>query len=206
MEDSSEINQYVEDPDLLLGLIKDVLRALESISNRDQISTMEVQLREISKAIEKVEKQGFSSPDPWRAEKTRLIAALESQTEHMNKITQLFVGLQEISQDINARILRSSSPNQKSIDAKNTSPRTNKRILRALIIEALQHFGGSATSTQVIEYMNEKLDGKFLPGDLELSGRLVAWKAKTAWEHTYMIKEGILKPVTRTGFWELNED
>ncbi len=86
-------------------------------------------------------------------------------------------------------------------------PRTDKSVLRRLIIEALQHFGGSAKKTEVLRFMQQQLEGKLLPGDVEFlpDGRRVVWKYSTDWQSTFLRKDGILKDDSPRGVWELSE-
>jgi hypothetical protein len=53
-----------------------VIDRLDSGADDTDIGEQETQLREIAKAIERLEKAGVTVPDVLRAEKTRLAAAL----------------------------------------------------------------------------------------------------------------------------------
>ena len=57
----------------------------------------EVQLRAIAKAVEQLEKAGVAVPEPLRAEKTRIVAAIAVHREARQALAQLADELTEIS-------------------------------------------------------------------------------------------------------------
>lgn len=76
MNHDEEVARYVEDPSLLVELCREVIERLDAGGDNGETATMEAQLREIARAIDKLDKQGVPVPDTLRAEKTRLAAAL----------------------------------------------------------------------------------------------------------------------------------
>jgi len=210
MDHPPEIEQYVKNPDLLLELIRDVIKFLESEDDRDETKAMVAQLREISKLVERLEKKCIAVPDVLRAEKTRLAASLGSQSASLQVLNHLADGLDEIIKNLKARIGSNVGPSSRKRIAKkhSSSPKTDDKTLRALIVDALQHLGGSAHLQDVLKYMGEQLDGKLLPGDLEwrASARQYAWQNKACWERYKMTQDGILKTNSPSGYWELNEE
>jgi hypothetical protein len=150
---SQDIDRFVKDPCLLIELCRDVIDRIDCRSNNADTGEKMAQLREIAKAVEKLEKKGVPVPDALRAEKTRLAADLgtQSQTEQtLQHFADEFTG---IVKDLNARLgLCSVATNSKKPAAKRSrTPKTDKRILRKNIIKALRTLGGRARVADVIE-------------------------------------------------------
>lgn len=211
MNHGEEVERYVKDPSLLVELCREVIERLDAGSDNGETAAMEAQLREIARAIDKLDKQGVPAPDALRAEKTRIAAALGVSSEATQTLNHLADELEELLKDLKDRIGRTpeAAPAKKPPRAKRSkSPKTDKAVLRRLIIEALRHFGGSAPKNDVLKYMEEKLHGKLLPGDLEWreSVNEHAWQNNACWERYAMTADGTLKTGSPRGIWELSED
>jgi len=208
MNSSPDYDPYLKNPDQLIILLKNVIEDLASQENKDQTTMMETQLREISRTIEKLEKMGVDSPDALRAEKTRLVASLSIQSESYLLLNRLADGLNEIILDLNDKIGRNPDQTKRKRQSgkRVRLPRTDNKTLRNLIIEALQHFGGSANINDVLKFMEAQLEGKFLPGDLvwRETTRDHAWQNNACWERYEMVKDGILRSDSPRGTWELS--
>ena len=96
MTDGSEVDRYVKDPSLLLELCQEVIDRLDAGTETDDTAAMEAQLREIAKAIDKLDKIGVAVPDALRAEKTRLAAALGVNAEAVQVLNHLTDELEEL--------------------------------------------------------------------------------------------------------------
>ena len=137
---NSEIERYVKNPNRLVELCREVIDRLDAEVDTSEIAAMEAQLRKIAKAIDKLDKLGVQIPDALRAEKTRLAAALGVNSEASQTLNHLADEFQYLLKDLKSRIGRTpeGSPPKKSITRSKT-PKTEKTILRKLIIEALQY-------------------------------------------------------------------
>ena len=209
MENTSDIERYVKDPDLLVKLLQDVIEFLESDDEKGESTAMEAQLREISKAMEKLEKINVLVPDALRAEKTRLVVALGSQSTPTQKLTHLSIELEKSLKDLQARIgLDGDKKSSKKKYKRSHTPRTEKVIMRNLIVDALKHLGGSAPRAEVLNYIEQKLEGKFLPGDLAWHERSksYSWQQTASWERFVMTNDGLIKTGSPSGIWELSEE
>lgn len=210
MTPDAEIKRYVEDPGLLVELCRDVIETLEAAEDTGETNAMESQLREIARAIDKLERQNVPVPDALRAEKTRLAAALSVTTETTQTLNHLANELEDLLKEINKRIGRTSQASsvKKPRAKRSKAPKTDSSILRRLIVEALKHLGGSAPKNEVLQYMEEKLHGKLLPGDFEWreASNDLAWQNNACWERNAMKNAGILKSGSPRGVWELSED
>lgn len=210
MSHGGEVERYVKDPSLLVELCREVVERLDGGSDNGETAAMEAQLREIARAIDKLDKLGVPVPDALRAEKTRLAAALGVSAEATQTLNHLADELDELLKELKDRIGRTpeAAPSKKPRAKRSKSPKTDKSILRRLIVEALRHLGGSAPKNDVLKYMEEKLHGKLLPGDLEWREATNdhAWQNNACWERYAMAQDGTLKTGSPRGIWELSED
>ena len=204
-----DIERFVKDPSLLIELCRNVIDRIARAPDNAKTNEKEVQLREISKAVERLEKMNVPVPDVLRAEKTRLAADLSIQTQSEQILRHLADELNDIIKDLNVRLgLGSVTSNTKKPGTKRSrEPKTDKNILRKNILKALQTLGGRAKVADVIEEMGRQLKGKLLPGDLEWreSTNEYAWQNNTKWERYRMTRDGTLRSDSARGYWELGE-
>lgn len=209
MSYGGDVEGYAKDPSLLVELCRDVIDRLDATGDNGGTAAMETQLREIARAIDKLDKQGVPAPDVLRAEKTRLAAVLSVSAEAAQALNYLADELDELLKQLKDRIGRTpeAAPAKRPRTKRSKSPKTDKTTLRELIVEALRHFGGSAPKNDVLKYMEEKLQGKLLPGDLEWREATNdhAWQNNACWERYAMAQDGTLKAGSPRGIWELSE-
>lgn len=205
-----DIDRFVKDPSLLVELWRDVIDRIDGGPDDQKTGEKEAQLREIAKAVEKLEKMGVPVPEALRAEKTRLAADLGTQAQAEQTLQHLAGELDAIIKNLNVRLGRGSdSPTGKKSRAKRSrSPKTDKKVLRKNIIKALRSLGGRAKVADVIEEMSLQLEGKLLPGDLEWreSTSEYAWQNNAKWERYRMTQDGTLRNDSPRGYWELGEE
>lgn len=210
MSNEPEIERYVKDPSLLIDLCREVIDQLDAEYDDVEAAAMDAQLREISKAMENLEKQGISVPDVLRAEKTRLASALGVQAESLQILNQLADDFGEIQNQLKAQVGRDplSSQAKKLRGRRSALQRTPQTILRELIIETIKGMGGSGIKNEIVKIVGEKLEGKLLPGDLEWreTTNNYVWQNNITWERLRMIKDGVMKSDTPIGVWELEQD
>ena len=206
---NQDIDRFVKDPSLLIDLCRDVIDRIDCASDNAKTGEKEAQLREIAKAIEKLEKMGVPVTDALRAEKTRLVAELGIQAQSEQTLRQLADEFNEIVKALNVRLgLGGAATNTKKPTIKRSrTPKTDKAVLRKNIIKALQTLGGRAGVSDVIEEMGRQLKGKLLPGDLEWreSTNEYAWQNNAKWERYRMTQDGTLRSDSPRGYWELGE-
>jgi len=89
MSDGQNVDRFVKDPGLLVELCREVIDELDSGTDDPDSGEWEAQLREIAKAIERLEKAGVSVPDVLRGEKTRLAASLAVHADSAQALAQL---------------------------------------------------------------------------------------------------------------------
>ena len=195
-----DIDHYVKDPSLLVELCREVIDRIDKNADGHGTGTMQVQLQEIAKAIERLENISVSVPDSLRSEKIRLIASLSIKAEANQALANLIDGLEKILIDIKTRTGRRpiASPRKRpgrrrTSSGKSQTPRSE---LISYLLYSLNELGGSAHCNDVISLMEKKLQGKFLPGDLENDDSF-----GQKWKHN----AGILIKDSPRGYWQLSE-
>lgn len=202
-EDPQKINQLIDE-------LREEIHRLIEVDNSEGKRAMETQLGEIARAIANLEKKQIFVPEVLRAEKTRLIAAVDVKSEAARLLSYLIQELESIIREFKPLVTakRDEQTGKKIRRSRSRTPKTSNQTLRKLIIEALQHYGGSATKRDVHTYIGDALKDKLLPGDLEWreSTRDLAWQNNTDWERNKMRLEGVIKSGSPTGIWELSEE
>lgn len=210
MTDATDAERYAKDPSQLIDLCREVVDRLDTGTDQSEMAAMEAQLREIARAMDRLDKQGVPVPDALRGEKTRLAAAVGAGTEAMQTLGLLADDLEEVLTDLKQRIGRpgEASHQKKPRVKRPRSPKTDKATLRDLLIEALRHFNGCAPKKAVLEYMEAKLRDRLLPGDLEWRAATNdhVWQNTTCWLRFALTQDGTMKAGSPKGTWELNGD
>ena len=185
MSNGDDIAGFVKDPSQLVELCRNVIEQLDANSEDTAVAEQESQLRAIAKAIEQLDKSGVAVPDPLRAEKTRLVAALAVHADAKQALAQLAEEFQNILKDLRGRLgQNTTAPEAKPRAKRSKLPKTPQAVLREHILQALKKLGGSARVPDVIEEITRQLEGDLLPGDMvwRESTNEPAWKNNTKWE------------------------
>jgi hypothetical protein len=207
IDQPDDFNLYLNNPEKLILLLNGVIDHLEAQIKNEDTSGKEAQLREISKAIERLEKVNIIVPDVLRAEKTKIAANLNEISIPILHLQYLQTEFDSLTKKINSLIGKKQNIKRSGIKRgiRNLEPKTKAKVLRELIIQALMKLGGSGRKKEIVNAIEIMYKGKFLPGDLiwRTGAREYAWKNNIAWERLNMIKAGILKTDSPTGVWEL---
>jgi chemotaxis response regulator CheB len=179
-----------------------------------EIAGMEAQLREIARAIERLEKSNIQVPDAFRAEKTRLAAAVSVKDESTQALTQFADGLGSVVREIRTRLDRRQpkSPTSGRNQIERTNPnRTSREQLRKEIILALQSLGGRAPISKVLDAIERNISEQFLPADVVVlvskdGTKQPSWVESCRGARKRLLKEGVLRSDSPKGIWELNDD
>lgn len=210
------ISDFVRDPTRLVDVCREVIEELDCSSEDGEQRHMEAQLREIAKAIERLEKAGVPVPDPLRAEKVKLAAELGRHAAGAEALKQLAEDLEDVLRDLRSRVgeveqsqpATPGEPKKPRRKRKTRQPRTSDTVLRENIIAALRRLGGRGKIADIIELMGKELEGSLQPGDLvwRESTAEYAWQNNAKWERYRMIQEGLLRSDSPRGVWELSEE
>ncbi len=211
MSTGHDIDEFVDDPGLLIDLCREVIYEIVENSSDAGLEQKEAQLRAVSQAIESLEKKKVPVPDALRAEKTRLVAAIGDESKTSGALGELADGFGALVSELNARLGRSgahSKSQRPHQGPRSTARRTGRNQLREHIIEALRKLGGRAHSSDVVEQVGRQLEGRLLPGDKEWrnGANCFAWQHNVHWERFRMIKDGLLRGDSPRGYWELEEE
>ncbi len=78
---------------------------------------------------------------------------------------------------------------------------------RPYILRALAKLGGRARVEEVLEHVEKMVKPFLSPEDLEPvpSGKELRWHNKLRWERFNMVQEGLLRPKSPRGIWELTK-
>lgn len=206
--------ELIENPEALLVLIQKSVQHL--IEQRPDTAEQEAQLRAVAKAIEQLEKQRVPVPDSLRQTKMDLVAEIGQQDRFEQQLRMLGDGLVEaleMIEDATGRPRSEGKPQKESTPRQRKPrgsgpPKTSTSVLRESIIQVLTELGGSAHCSKVLDRMQELLEEKLLPGDLETRSKSdePVWRNNTRWERQMMVNEGILRNDSKFGYWELNPD
>lgn len=203
MED--EARRYTEEPALLVDLCRKVARQLGGGGN----AAMEAQLRAIARSVADLERQGVPVPDVLRAEKTRLAAALEVTPDNRDTLELLAEGLEAVAKEIKSLVWRNRpAAVERTRRSAVSYQKTSRETLRRVILEVLGANGGHATPTDMFAAIEERMQGQFLPGDLEIKQRKDGWSCPAWQENIYrerksMVDDGLLRRDSPRGVWEL---
>ena len=210
MSDIFDIEGFVNEPGLLIKLCRDVIDQIKSGPDDPNEAEKEVQLREITKAINRLEKIGATVPETWRAEKIRLAVSLGTETKKLQVLNLLVDEFEDLVRGLKEQNGRENNPRRttKPRGKRSRSPRTDKKILRENIIKALRTLGNRARVSDVFDEMERQLAGKLLPGDLAVrqDGKTIVWRNNAQWERLRMTRDGTLCSDSPNGIWELSDD
>lgn len=201
----SDLEYYVEHPDRLLDLCREVLERLDTGTGGEAAK----QLQAVSAAIEQLQRQGIPVPDGLRSEKLRL-AGEQARSEDATRNLRSFVdGLEQLIMPYSIKAPKmhgAATGTRVRRNGGNAAETTEKQTFHRLIIEILRSCGGRAKTSDVLDEIERQMQGRFLPRDLEVrtDGTLV-WKNRAQWERLNMVKDGILRNDSRHGVWELSD-
>jgi hypothetical protein len=206
--------ELIQNPEALLALMRQAVEHL--IEQRPDTAAQEAQLRAVAKAIEQLEKQQVPVPDSLRQMKMTLVGDIGQHAQFNRQLMVLGEGFAEVLETIESATVK---PRLEGKSQKDSTPRqrrsrnsdqvvTSQSVLREYIVQALKEFGGSARRSNVLDRIEEMLEGQLTPRDFETrsDGRVIIWRNNACWERQAMVDEGILRNDSKFGYWELNPD
>lgn len=179
---------------------------LSEASDNQVDNTVNVQLKEITKTIERLEKQRIPVPESLLTERSNLLSLIVQPSTSTELVIEVYARLNAFLESISTVLkLRSNGDRAKSQRSK--LPMIKHQIIRESIIMTLKSCKGSAERNAIIEHVGRQLQDKLLPGDLEWRDdwKCYVWQNRVGWELTDMRLAGILKPKSKTGIWELDD-
>lgn len=200
-------NDYIE-RDLLQTLdeLEDLTQKLILELPESRVDpTVNIQLREITNAIERLEKLGTPVPKALIDEKLRLFSMVKDSTVAIDLAKEVFGRLTAITTQLSKYVNTSKRKSRAQSKPRGSgSPTTHQEVFREYIIEVLVEFGGAGEASDVLKIVEERYKDSFLPGDFELRDNEPVWRNSARWEVAKMKKLGILLPTRIRGLWELN--
>ena len=178
------------------ALLQESRAIIEGLSQFQQTPDSEEkanQLREISRTIARLETARTTIPNELRSLKTQLVAELSVEEQCRETLESLRGGLTVLLTEVQKHVPRPGKV-RKTRQKRSSQPKTDKTVLRDYIVKALKAHGGRARITEVLDWMEEHLRDRLLPGDLEkrATGEVV-WHNNACWERFNLVQEGIMK-------------
>lgn len=109
-----------------------------------------------------------------------------------------------VLEDVNARSPRPAGQRRRR---RGRVQKLSQDAYRGPILVALRELGGSGSMADVLDRVFEKVEDRLTEADRERlpSGTDVRWRNTAAWERYQMVEEGLLRPDSPRGTWELTE-
>lgn len=210
MNSDNDIDRFIKDPHLLIELCRNVIDEIVETPDCADTAEKEAQLLIIARTIDRLERSKVAVPDVFRAEKTKLAAAIEVQSESVRALSDLAAGFEGIVKELKGRLERHTpqGTTRRSQGSRSALPKTGQEVLRIHIIHALKKLGNRARVIDVLDEMERQLTGNLLPGDLAVrqDGKTIVWRNNAQWERLRMTRDGTLCSDSPNGIWELSED
>ncbi len=204
-----DISAFVDNPEKAIDLLRAVIAEIDDRRKVKNVLDKESQLQEISKSINKLESLKVPIPEELRKIKMDLMNDLSIRDSMTKKLGIIQSGLKELNHSVN----ESLGYSQKQVGPGIRKPRsargmkTGNSVYRELIIKVLKKHGGSASSREVINELENILRGKLTARDMErLKNGEPVWENTAHWERNKMKDAGIIKNSSPRGMWELSED
>jgi len=105
MNQEANIDFYLNNQDLLISLCQSIIDKLGKKNDLSNAETNKIQLREISKAIAKLEKKGVDVPDSLRAEKTKLASLSHNMSNEIQALLNLLNKMEELINNSRSRYI-----------------------------------------------------------------------------------------------------
>ena len=189
--------------------LREVASQMVGLVPGEELAEKTKQLREVARAIERLESSQISVPAELRNLKSTLVSEVGLEEEVAEALEALRGDLAAIQAEIQVSLpAKGQDDKPRRRHPRSNAARTDKQVLREYLIKALRAQGGRATIHDTLEWMKEHLQNRLLPGDLETraSSGDVVWENNTCWERYNLVQEGILKSDSPRGVWELNGD
>ena len=202
---NSNCKYTAEDVSGALDVLESYIQSVLSETTDNQVdNTVNTQLREITKTIERLEKLKIPVPESLLTEKLNLLSLIVQPSISVELVNEVYNRLNVLLENITI-ILKISNKGDRAKLRRSKLPKTKHQILRECIINALREYNGSADRKTIIEHVGEQLKNKFLPGDLEWRDdwKCYVWQNRVCWELTDMRIAGILKPKEKQEFGNL---
>mgnify|MGYP006293432099 CR=1 FL=1 len=203
----TETRYTASDAEGVLDLLREIVSEIREVLDDSEWKAKDMQLREISRTVEKLDSVNVSVPDDLRRLKTGLAQELTHRDRAEEKRTELLSGLTAIVDELQAmgEPIRTTTKTTGSRRRRSRSSQTVYPELREALIEVLRDKGGSAPAGEILDEMAVRLDGKLGPEETKIlnDGR-PSWRYKTYTVRGQLIEEGILKDDSPMGRWELS--
>ena len=199
MISDADIHVFVYDPKEFIAFCRKVTDRIVNEYEDDRHQQKERKLESIDKKIRVLERRGLAVPDALLMERDDLEKSIKD-CDTTKVIEDLFTGLIEVARDLKTH----TSAIPLGHHRKAVILQTSQAELGKLLVESLRELGGSGSTQEVLEAMGQKMEGRFLPGDLEpCAYDKLKWRNNARWARSLLVKQGVLKKNSPHGIWEL---
>jgi len=186
---TDSVKEFRENPEALVDVVREVVEGLRAEASNGNIREAEGQLREVSRAIDKMEKKGLPVTDHLRRAKMELVAQINEQRDAKDRLEAFVSGVSEVL---------GVTENRRS--RKRKSPKTPVNRLRDVLLTVLGDLESGGSREDVRDRMEGVLGEELSASDrvLTRSGRPIWW-ARTSRIANRMKREGTLQRNTPNG-------
>jgi len=195
---------FTELEKLIEQLSTHVDELIEQVQSNPLDSESEVQLREISKAIERIESSGISIPAALLDKKSRLLSIVGSNKGNQDQAISIYNRLNTLVIKLRSVVLTKSRGNSEESSSSDT---TSWRVVAKAVIDTFRQERRQMRRTEIWEAVFSMLQDRMHPGDYEPAqhnGRPF-WKNTVSRVLYNLRKENIIKPAIQHGYHELEE-
>src|SRR5512139_2396045 len=152
MENTMDSERFLESPELLLNLCRDIVQKLDEKRDDSWREEKEKQFTEVSRTIERLEKSETAIPEELQSLKTGLLAELSVIVKSNVALERLLEGFDDIIKDIRKRCGgHREVKNQASQNRKQSGPpKIDNVTLRNIIVDLFKGRAGRGHIEQVL--------------------------------------------------------
>ncbi len=177
-----------------------------NVSN-DTLEQKNHQLKAVYSTIQQLESKGIPVPDELRGMKTSLVSEVDHIERSNLELAELKKGLEDIIKSLNSCMSRVTKPREREKGEKRQiiANQTPQSSYKPLIVKCLKSKGGSAHVSEVLKWIKEYMQGKFLSGDFQQrSAGNIVWEHNVHWARQHLVNDGILRDDSPRGYWQLS--
>jgi len=159
------------------------------------------QLKAVQKTLTELARKGVSVPQELQHLEAELLSYAVTVEEANTTLKYVRSQLREMLKLVSKRSdSRKMGKKRRSSDS---APRTAVAQLEDVIVECLREHGGAGSPSEILTWIQDRMVGRFLPGDLVKVRNGPAWRSAVRGLRGPMIRAGILRGDSRRGVWQL---
>lgn len=195
----------INEIDNLLSPIRNLIENMKTETPIEELDLKLKQLKAINNTIQQLESKNVPVPSDFRGMKITLLSEVDRLERSSIVLAELRRRLLDIIKDIDSTIPKTSKPRERERERAIIQNQTPQSFYKPLIVDCLKNKGGSAHVSEVIEWIKQFMQGKFLSGDFEQrSGGNIVWEHNVHWARQHLVNDGVLKNDSPRGYRQLS--